>query len=502
MSQNPLNDPQEPRKLNARWMICGTLRLETALHLGGEETERVDMSILRDAGDGKPLLPGTTLTGALRNALADWLAGYAKDEPREVAALFGGARGDDDGSQSPLIVFDAIGEIPEGEGVEIRDGVAISAATGVAEDRKKYDYEVLPAGTAFPVRLDLLIPAPATASGVPLPNESVLLQLLTTALDAFAHGQSAFGAKRSRGLGRVRATWSAKRFGFESPEGWLEWVLSDHQQPLAGGPEHSSILDALAAGAGRSLNPSAMSDSRRRIEIEVDLQVAHDILVRSPGANASAPEVSHLRSGGAAILPGTSLAGAMRSQALRIAKLVRQGNNDSERWIDRLFGPRFEGQRPRRDQQPQASRIRVSESPLGPTQSRQQTRVAIDRFTQGVVQGALFDEQVEVGGRTILRLELRNPEEGELGLVLLVLKDLLEGLISVGGTSSIGRGVLTGSARVTWHDGDGSPPRFAIIVPRTSPSGDAAADIDRAIIAFHDAVPPVPTGHSKQGEMR
>src|SRR5690606_26619435 len=124
-----------------------------------------------------PHLPGTTFAGALRSALADHLAGYGEVEPPQIAALFGGARGDDDGSQSPLIVFDALGHLPEGHGVEIRDGVAISPTTGIAEKGKKYDYEVLPAGTTFPVRVDLLLPAPPTRGETP-PEEKVLLEWL------------------------------------------------------------------------------------------------------------------------------------------------------------------------------------------------------------------------------------------------------------------------------------------------------------------------------------
>jgi len=70
--------------------------------------------------------------------------------------------------------------------------------------------------------------------------------------------------------------------------------------------------------------------------------------------------------------------------------------------------------------------------------------VAIDRFTQGVVPTALFDEQPYVGGTVHLRFELRNPRDGEIGLLLLVLKDLLTGQLPIGGTSSVGRGVLVG----------------------------------------------------------
>lgn len=486
MNVHPLNDAMPPRPLSARWVIRGTLTLKTALHLGGMGDERVDMPVLRDARDGKPLLPGTTLAGALRSALADRLAGYNESEPSEVTMLFGGARGDEQGSQSPLIVFDALGDIPPGYGVEIRDGVAISPATGVAEDHKKYDYEVLPAGTTFPVRVDLLVPAPASGNGATQPDEKSLLEALGAALDAFAHGQSVLGAKRSRGLGRVSAVWAAKRFDLGSSEGWLEWMCSDHERPFASNPDQSCIRDALERAAPEALRPLELpGDRRARIVIDVDLQLAHDVLVRSPGTDPDSPDVSHLHSGGAPVLPGTSLAGVMRAQALRIARLVRANRQDAEAWVDCLFGPRFEGQRPSGNLKLRASRLRVGEARIEGSGPQRQTRVAIDRFTQGVVDTALFDEQVEVGGTASVRLELRNPRDGELGLVLLVLKDLLDGSLPVGGTSGVGRGVLRGVATVTWYEGEGT--RSARIQPGTRPAGEAASEIDDAIRAFKQA---------------
>ena len=44
---------------------------------------------------------------------------------------------------------------------------------------------------------------------------------------------------------------------------------------------------------------------------------------RSSGRTADAADATHLLSGGSPVLPGTSLAGALRSRALRIARLVR-----------------------------------------------------------------------------------------------------------------------------------------------------------------------------------
>jgi CRISPR/Cas system CSM-associated protein Csm3 (group 7 of RAMP superfamily) len=197
-----------------------------------------------------------------------------------------------------------------------------------------------------------------------------------------------------------------------------------------------------------------------------------------------------LSSGGKPVLPGTSLAGVMRAQATRIAKLVRNKKSqegDADQWIDGLFGPRFEGQRPAPGHRPHASRIRIGEAIIEDTHTQRQTRVAIDRFTQGVVPTALFDEQTNVGGRAALRLELRDPRDGELGLVLLVLKDLLEGRLPVGGTSSVGRGRLIGTATVTFHDGSGGAPRMAKLETGCAPTGEAAEDINNAIRRFHNA---------------
>ncbi len=479
----PLHDAMPPRPITARWIVCGTLILESAMHLGGDGGGSVDMPVLRDPREGKPLLPGTTFAGALRSALADRLAGYGEEEPQAVAALFGSTRGDEEGSQSTLIVFDAFGELPPQFGIEIRDGVAISPSTGTAEEHKKYDFEVLPAGTRFPIRVDLVLPAPHGQ------DEKSLLALLATALDAFSHGEGSFGARRSRGLGRVQATWAARRFDLTTSEGWMEWLLSDHLEPIPRYPGQSCIRDVLEAAAPDTLRPiPVVGDQRKRIMITLNLLPRYDLLVRSPGTAPDGPDVSHLRSGGVPILPGTSLTGAMRAQALRIARLVREEQNDAACWIDRLFGPRFEGQRPPPGTTLAASRLRISEVKMIGSTPQRQTRIAIDRFTQGVVDGALFDELTEVGGAATVTIELRDPQEGELGLILLVVKDLLDGWLPVGGTSSVGRGVCRGSATVAFFDRDEAASRVAKIMPGRHPTGDAADEIDRAIRAFHNAI--------------
>ena len=496
-----LNDAMPGRRLLVRWVVRGRLTLETAMHLGGGGTgvERVDAAVLRDGREGRPLLPGTTLAGALRDALADRLGGYRQPEHKDVGVLFGGARTTLNARQSLLIVFDALGTLPASDaaggegvdngffGVEVRDGVAISPETGTAEDHKKYDYEVWPPGTSFDLRVDLLIPKKEPRSDYEPPTESSLLEHLGAALATFTDGENGLGARCSRGLGRFKAVWAARRFELGSAEGWLDWVLSEHEAPVELDPGQGDICRVLNEAAPGALGSLRLpEDKRKRVEITLDLKVAEDLLVRSPSAVLGDPDVSHLRSGGKPVIPGTSLGGVMRAQALRIARLVRVHKGDADRWVCRLFGTRFQGKQPLSSYELRASRIMVGEARLKGSEDRQQTRIALDRFTQGVVDGALFEEQPVVGGRAKVRLELRDHADGELGLVLLVIKDLLDGTLPVGGSTSVGRGVLGGTATVRFRGRDGNRQGCeATLEPGKEPSGEAADQIDKAIREFH-----------------
>ncbi len=477
----PLEDAQPPRPIQARWVICGALTLETAAHLKGESRAIVDMPVLRHPVQGRPLLPGTTLGGCLRSALSDRLAGYRKEpsdvDKARVAGLFGAERGDPYGSQSPLIIFDSLGELPEGQAVEIRDGVAIDPETGVAEAHKKFDFEVLPAGTRFPVRIDMILPSPDGS------DECELLSLLASALDAFSSGEARLGARRSRGLGKVRASWKAGRFDLTTEQGWVQWLLADHDNPLEHRLEYGTALDAIrAAWPGESDVLKYPEDGRTAIRMELFVSPVHDLLIRSPGTDREGPDVSHLRSAGRPVLPGTSVAGALRARALRIARLVREEKRDAELWIERLFGPKIQDRDESRQIPPAASRLRVAEVFVENSRPRTQTRIALDRFTQGVAEGALFQERTEEGGWATVTMELLNPEPGELGLVLLLLKDVVHGRLAFGGSSSVGRGWMRGSVNVIFEDG-----HTAKLEPGQPAQGDAAQRVDEAIRQFHEA---------------
>ncbi len=424
------------RRLLARWVVTGEMVLETAAHIGGGEGDTVDMVVLRDALNGSPFIPGTSLAGALRSHLADVLGGYYSKEDPGVSKLFGGIRGDDEGDQSPLIVFDAPVTHHEGVSLEIRDGVRIDPEYGVAEAHKKFDFEVIPAGTKFSIRFDLLIPEDG--------NESYLLSLLFATLKGLENGDIHLGKRRSRGLGRLRAgCWRIKRFDLSSKEGWISWALSNHKDPTEGRDSFPHLEDALSS-EHPEISIKRFEDKRRRFVAELDLEIADELLIRSPGTGLGAPDYIHLHSAGKPVVPGTSIAGALRQHALRISSLIHRDRGS--KFVEHLFGPES-------GESSRASRLRLSESFVDGGRGKRRWRIAIDRFTGGVIKGALFDEVVHRRGSFKLKMEIRSPSDWEIGLVLLLIRDLLRGEVPVGGSVSVGRGVLSGRAFLIFPDG-------------------------------------------------
>jgi CRISPR/Cas system CSM-associated protein Csm3 (group 7 of RAMP superfamily) len=188
MSNDRLNNRHQ-RNIYKRIIVKGTLFLDTPTCLGsGDSDSLTDLALLRDSVDeDKALLTGASIAGALRNYLRDYAGKYGELEAEGdlTNLLFGSARKIldqnkkvvivDDGDQSPLIVNDSIST--EKIDIELRDGVKIDGKTGTAATKAKYDFELLSAGTEFPLFFELLIEQGK--------DENQLKQALAIALSGF-----------------------------------------------------------------------------------------------------------------------------------------------------------------------------------------------------------------------------------------------------------------------------------------------------------------------------
>lgn len=487
------------RDVVERIVVTGILTLETPAHFGnGDADAFTDMPLLEDELDGSPLLPGTSIAGALRSYLrerevGDWeplprLPQHAADEKekrkeerrfkteqeseRKLAAsiLFGGYRGDEDGWQSPLIVHDALGHTDD---YELRDGVKIDLQTRTAEDDKKFDMRLLAAGATFDLRFELTIGVPDGADVNDRPaieaHRKELLKALVTALTGLEKGEITLGARKRRGFGRCSVSkWTVCRYDMAKRADLLAWLAESRGAPDAlwtppvEPKTATSILEALRKALGTKID--LHTDKRKRFVLEAIFEMDGSLMVRSGfGESDCGPDMIHLHSPrrdkhGALkrrpILAGTSWAGVLRSRATQIANTLATDRSVARRLIDRMFGPEEIKAETR---EAWASRIEVAESVIDGGRLLEQSRVKIDRFTGGAFESALFSEQPLFGGsgsRVSLKLSLRLPEaktkedqtwqQAEIGLLLLLLKDLWTGDLPLGGEVSVGRGRLKG----------------------------------------------------------
>lgn len=452
------NTTEQSRQIVERLIVTGTLELLTPTSLGnGDADGLLDMPLSRDAAKGVPLLPGSSIAGALRNYLRLREHGYREQEQADgwAESLFGGSRGNEEGSQSPLIIDDALARPTP---TEIRDGVRIDPRTRTAQDKKKFDLELLPAGTSFPLRFELVISEED--------NREKLVQTLALALSGFEQQEIFLGARKRRGFGRCKvAHWHVQRYHLLTPAGLLAWIAAE--LPDSGEELGIDFPQREPASAAQALGVTPLTeDKRKHFTLEACFELASPLLIRSSepisvaGNQVDYPDTTHLHSMRLGklhtpVLPGTSLAGALRTRAHRI--LMTLTNEQQEQHILRLLDTIFGSDMVTHPESTCASRLVVEECSITADDDAWlvQQRVSLDRFTGGAYDTSLFSEAPLTDGKVQLRLMLQGkpPDEGDyqadVGLLLLLLKDLWTSDLPLGGTSSIGRGRLRGiSARL------------------------------------------------------
>ena len=465
--------------------ISATLKTCTPLHIGSGRSSETPDDLLRRDAQGRLLIPGPSLAGALRS-IATRLAPRLGSEPCQalqsnppknqacgclVCQLFGDVNPQEHkGEASKLIVYDAVlGDAK----IVIRDGVGINRVTGAAarKEHLKFDLEVLPAGASFELRMEL----------DPYFENEKALELLAASLAEWQAGRGAVGGRVARGMG----AFSLEDVSFlEEPLANVEAVTAF----LKSGPawktrkrDHAWVTSQTQAARKRLISwpeeKKSIPVARSWALAEFILAADGPLLINDPvravqGGFDHAPLLATYDKNARPVLPGSSLRGVLRSQAERIARTlathhkggwdyfkthcpacnpltgsytdpVASGNSfikqlpaAERRKLDRegaeaklclacrLFGSPWNG-----------SRLRVEDAYLKPGTSpklKVMDFLAIDRFTGGGRDGAKFDAVVLWKPEFKVRLFLENPQPWELGWLALTLRDLHEGLTTVG----------------------------------------------------------------------
>ena len=363
-------------------------RLESPLALGSGLSDSTDSDVLLDSR-GVPYIPATSIAGVLRHSV---------DETTSEK-LFGMIKGESS-EMSHVITYDAV---CEGESViSVRDSVKL--VDKVADDGAKFDFEAVETGAKFMGYIEL---ADFDDNGA-----------ITEAFRKINAGVLRFGHKTTRGYGVV-CVENIQHICFTEVDKWLDFDM---------------FSDECWKGAKR-IELSQPSDMTR---ITLSLKQKGGISIRSYSTRASdgedaAPDYEQLSlRSGAPVIPGTSWSGAFRA---RFSEFAGQERTDG------LFGYI---EKNKKNAENKKSVIYFSESRISGGFFKTVTRNSIDRFTSGTNDGALYTERTYYNGCTELDIILTEKQPPEVqNTVLAIIADLDNGFLSVGGLTSVGRGIFS-----------------------------------------------------------
>lgn len=404
------------------------IQLISSLSIGSGENGNTDHDILVNA-NGIPYIPGSAVAGVTRHAIMEaGLLNEAEDRDafgNVVIRRDAGAASQDDQQESRIITYDVPLTSQDGQFyVTTRDMVALdeykTARTGA-----KFDMEVLEPGTTGTVVIE---------ENVDQVTEKDPLQLIAQVWNS---GKIRFGAKTTRGYGAVKATdYYVADFDLSDPTEVRRWLSF-------------SPFDSTSAAWQRWEDVGIVQTGETRLQLRLELvggisirKYTTDVYPQGPAPDY-AQMVYH---DGLPVIPGTSWAGAFRHATERLA-----GKPLAARYFGHVSG-----------EDKSKADIYFSESVIEGGCDKEFSRSAINRFTGGSADKALYTERAHYGGETLLTITLRENGAQDKALFLNALAaavvDLHEGILAVGGETSIGRGlfrVIAVNGQTAAGDADG-----------------------------------------------
>lgn len=443
-------------KYSHRYLARFIIEAETPIAVGsGEKDIETDSLVALDV-NGLPYLPGTTIAGVLRSmfdTIDKQLWGYQeKDGGHGSEIIFSEGRilnskGEViDGLQSNAVFNDDI--LQHYTYLPIRQHVRISSK-GVAEDAGKFDEQVVCAGTRFCFEMEMVSDSENKAKFEELIN--------AVRMETFRIG----GGSR-KGFGKIKVV-SVKTADID---------LRNREQANLYLEKSSNLKDCNEWWNGwTNQGQTDAIDTDKYVTYHIELCPQDFIFFGSGLADengdadmttAKAKRI-HWDSGSCGrmqeyliLIPASSLKGALRHRVAYNFNKIKQNFIDTKEGIPdtpqneavkALFG--FA------DADQQRGNVLFSDIIVDPDKQKTEAQthlfnhVAIDRFTGGTINGALFTEQADyVYGQTyetdiLVRKDALTDPDIKAAWER-TLDDLRSGLLPLGGSTNRGHGIFTG----------------------------------------------------------
>ncbi len=394
-----------------------TMHQQSPLRISNSGSEKTDLDLMKDSR-GFPFIPGTSLTGVLRE-LAEKT--FADDRYKQLLlSLFGSEKRSDyekGFSESHVIISDAT--LPSDTSASkiflgVRDGIGVDE-WGITIDGAKYDFEVVETEMPYTAILEW------TGDEAKAEENSLVLEPL---MKLAAQGIS-LGARTTRGYGKMDV--EVRKLMFRFPEDLEEWLAFD--------PFDTTLFQ-------EALSEEAADVTAEKLEIHMELEAAGGFSVQvytteedEDRAASDVKPLSNSRSN--PVIPGTTWAGAFRHHMIDLLREAPFASLSREQ-VNRLFGLKETGDKLMR------SKITFSETEILGGKDYTITRNSVDRFSGAPRNTALFTSTVHEGGRGRLVLTVSKKEmtSDMTKLLTVTIFDLHAGLMTVGGEAAVGRGCM------------------------------------------------------------
>lgn len=442
-----------------RYELTIPVELTSELHIGGVDPvpdRDGEETVIRFNRNGleEPTIPGRSIRGAVRAACdiarqtmedaghpatqdggvfskASWVSLWGDDTDYTGKSLLDRRLRSDDSlpiRQSALtfhaVSFPQYKDIDSGESpLPRRHGVGIDRTTGAASDGALYEHEFLPRGTKFDIRItaegrDDETMGRDQSEGIPGPASSESVKkLLEFIVDVLNSGAICLGGRTGSGQGHIRVISPQLRLLSATTGAAASTNLQQAVSSLIGDDPKGTALP-LELGGWTLEEPARITIdwwSPTGIFIAEDEKLtkqrkaAKEAENREKGINEEVHEVVYpLRDpseeweNAQLLIPGTSIRGALRSRASRIARTVLAARDDFKPLASHDIHEQIAAE-------PNLVRYMFGSTEYrgaltihdclstDPGKCIEVTHNAIDRWTGGVIDGGLFTEAVYLG---------------------------------------------------------------------------------------------------------
>lgn len=556
-----------------RYELTIPVELTSELHIGGVDAvpERDgEGTVIRFCRNGlkEPTIPGRSIRGAVRAACdvarqaleeagdpatqdggvfskASWVSLWGDDTDYTGKSLRDRRLRSDDSlpiRQSALtfhaVSFPQYKDSDPGESpLPRRHGVGIDRTTGAASDGALYEHEFLPRGTKFDIRItaegrDDETMGRDQSEGIPGPAPSdTVKKLLEFIVDVLTSGAVCLGGRTGSGQGTIQVIEPKLRRTGKTTDAGALTAPADVLDALIGEDEEGTPIP-LERGGWSFEEPARIkitwwsptgifvAEDEKLTKQRKALKEAEN---RKKGIDEEVHEVVYpLRDpseeweNAQLLIPGTSIRGALRSRASRIARTILAARSELEPFTSQDIHEQI------------AAEPNLVRYMFGSTKYRgaltvhdclstdcgkliEVTHNAIDRWTGGVIDGGLFTEAVYLGthwepikievdsgqlrrnvktecaGKNISNETIDEHARASWCLLCLALAELSAGTLPLGGKTTRGLGQVEVTS-ITLSHTDGTviaPPDKEQLWPTRQGDGDnAVPSAAHAILAY------------------